>query len=492
MTRARCPRMTSTRRGCVCAWATCVLAAALVISPSAGRAAAPPEWHGINATSIYRDALIQERIRRRRGRSIAPAENALAGLGVKQARVDAIWALSEVSGPGPFEEPDDPLDIVASGLAQRGIRWSPVIVYTPWWAGPDAHGPPDRVEDFAAFAAKFARRFGRGGSYWPTSPDDPKSQYPVLPVTRYEIWNEPNFVHFWRPRPDPAAYGRLFVAAATSIREVDPQAELIVGGLFPSGAGEFVAALQATAPDVLTLANGVAMHPYGAGPEQVLHHVRRVRQALRAAGHPDMPLFVNEVGWATIGTGRLGIPPVSDEVRAGNLTLVADALLRSDCGIRSFEPFTFASLENDQADDETFLGMWSPEASYSRTALAYRDVVERQLAEPQARRLPLCSEDKRPRFSPLKLALVRSPAPTTPATCFEGTVRYDDHPLSSVRVTVERRGAGRLRVWRPAAQARTDARGRVRACRTKAAGDQRVIAEIPRAAVSKPKRLSRP
>jgi hypothetical protein len=468
----------------------CLVAAALLLTPASGWAAAPPEWHGINATSIYRDALIQERVKRQRGRPIAPAENALAGLGVKQARVDAIWALSEVSGPGPFEEPDA-LDIVASGLSQRGMRWSPVIVYTPWWAGPHPNGPPSRVEDFTAFAAKFARRFGRGGSYWPTSPEDPKSLYPVLPVTRYEIWNEPNFAYFWRPRPDADAYGRLFVAAATSIREVDPQAELIVGGLFPSGAGEFVAALQAAVPGALAVADGVALHPYGAGPEQVLQHVRRVRQALRAAGHPEMGLFLNEVGWPTIGTGRLGLSPVPDEVRAGNLTLVADALLRSDCGVRSFEPFTFASLENDQADDETFLGIWSPEAGYSRTALAYRELIERQLAAPRARRLPLCSEDQRPASSPLELALIRSPSARPLATCFEGSVRYDGRPLSSVRVIVQRRAAGRSRVWRRVGRTRTDAGGNVRACRTRAAGEQRVVAEIPRVAVSAPKLLSR-
>src|SRR3954466_9992122 len=200
--------MKSLRRGCLRACAACVLAASLLLPPASGWAAAPPEWHGMNATSIYRDALIQERVQQQRGRPIAPAENALAGLGVKQARVDAIWAVSELYGPGPFEEPDDPLDIVASGLSQRDMRWSPVIVYTPFWAGPDVFGPPDRVEDYAAFAGKFARRFGRRGSYWPTSADDPKSHYPVLPVTRYEIWNEPNFAYFWRPRPDAAAYGR--------------------------------------------------------------------------------------------------------------------------------------------------------------------------------------------------------------------------------------------------------------------------------------------
>jgi hypothetical protein len=479
--------MTPLRRAGPRASAACVLAAGLMLAPASGRAAAPPGWHGMNATSIYRDALIQERVQQHRGRPLAPAENALAGLHVSHARVDAIWAASEEFGPRPFDDLDDPLDIVASGLSQRGMRWSPLIVYTPTWAGPHPLGPPDRMEDFAAFAAKFARRFGRGGSYWPTSPDDPKSQFPVLPVTRYEIWNEPNLAHFWRPRPDAAEYARLFVAAATSIREVDPQAEVIVGGLYASGAPGFVAELRAAGPDVLTLADGLALHPYGAGPEQVLAHVRRVRQALRAAGHPSMGLFVNEVGWPTIGTGRLGLSPVPDEVRAGNLTLVAEALLRSDCGVRSFEPFTFASLENDRADDETFLGMWNPEAGYSRTALAYRDLVEDQLAAPPARRLPLCSNGKRPVSSPLRLALV----PRALGTCFEGTVRYDNRPLSSVRVVVQREVAGRPQVWRRVAGARTDANGVVKACRAGAQGEQRVVAEIPRVAVSPPKRLAR-
>jgi len=362
------------------------------------------------------------------------------------------------------------------------MRWSPVIVYTPWWAGPEAHAPPSRVEDYAAFAGKFAHRYGRGGSYW-------AERNPVLPVTRYEIWNEPNFGHFWRPRADPAAYGRLFEAAAASIHAVDPQAEAIVGGLFPPGASQFIAALGANSPDTLALANGVAFHPYGRGPEDVLTHVRRVRQALRVAGHPDMGLFLNEVGWPTIGTGRLGIPPVTDDVRAGNLTLVAEALLRSDCGVRSFEPFTFASLENDRSDDETFLGMWNPEEGYSRTALAYRDLVEEQLAAPRARRLPVCSADEQPSFSPLKLSLARSRS--APRGCFQGSVLYDGRPLSSVQVAVERRATSRSRRWRRVARERTGVDGTVRVCAKNAAGEHRAVATIPRAAASAPVRLAR-
>ena len=55
--------------------------------------------------------------------------------------------------------------------------------------------PPANLHDYAAFARAFAKRYGRGGDFWRERPE-----VPLVPITSYEIWNEPNAQMFWRHR----------------------------------------------------------------------------------------------------------------------------------------------------------------------------------------------------------------------------------------------------------------------------------------------------
>ncbi len=63
------------------------------------------------------------------------------------------------------------------------------------------HSPPRNASSYAAYAGAFAARYGPGGSFWAEHP-----MIAPLPVTTYEIWNEPDGGHFWLPRPDPRRY----------------------------------------------------------------------------------------------------------------------------------------------------------------------------------------------------------------------------------------------------------------------------------------------
>ncbi len=59
-------------------------------------------------------------------------------------------------------------------------------------------------------------------------------RYAPLGVHAWEIWNEPNHVAFWGPRPDPVAYTDLLERASSAIHEVDPGATVMNGGLAPA------------------------------------------------------------------------------------------------------------------------------------------------------------------------------------------------------------------------------------------------------------------
>jgi hypothetical protein len=113
------------------------------------------------------------------------------------------------------------LDNVVTAAGARGIRVIATIGYTPPWAngGHDDHRfAPESPERFAAFAGAVAARYGGRG------------------VHAYEIWNEPN-ISYWQPHPDPVAYARVLCAAARAIRDADPEAHIVTGGVSPAGDG---------------------------------------------------------------------------------------------------------------------------------------------------------------------------------------------------------------------------------------------------------------
>lgn len=125
----------------------------------------------------------------------------------------------------------DRQDTIIAQLEAVGVGTYGMIGYSPDWARPantrQTHRP---VVDgstargdtaFAAFAAAAARRY-RGR------------------IDRWEVWNEPNILHFWvhmRGRqnlgPDPVDYAALFRLAADSILAANPDAVVSTAGLAP-------------------------------------------------------------------------------------------------------------------------------------------------------------------------------------------------------------------------------------------------------------------
>ena len=90
---------------------------------------------------------------------------------------------------------------------------------TPPWARPanctsSDECAPANASDFANFATAAARR------------------YPQIQV--WEIWNEPNIVPYWQPKPDAVKYTALLKAAYIAIKAVNPNAIVLTGGTSPA------------------------------------------------------------------------------------------------------------------------------------------------------------------------------------------------------------------------------------------------------------------
>ncbi len=193
------------------------------------------------------------------GRSDAQLAQELDGIaatGATYLRVDFYWAGAEPTN-GTFYWGE--IERVVNAARARNLKVLAMLAYTPAWARPAGttdHQPPTNPADYADYAAAAVQHF---------SP---------LGVTDWEIWNEPNLWLFWEPKPDPAAYTRLLVAAYDAFKAVDKNANVITAGLSPAPNDS-----RAVAP--VTFLEAVYANGGGGHFDAVAHH---------PSNYPNMPL----------------------------------------------------------------------------------------------------------------------------------------------------------------------------------------------------------
>ncbi|HVY79024.1 MAG TPA: hypothetical protein VG898_11005 [Solirubrobacterales bacterium] len=190
------------------------------------------------------------------------------------------------------------LDAIVSAAAAAGIRVLPFVYGTPAWLERNPARPPLGPRELAAwsgFLGALVDRYGPRGDLWGGSGKD-------LPIRTWQIWNEPNFLLFWRPRPSPAGYARLLRSSARAIRGADRGARLVAAGLAPVEGGmlpwAFLRKLYAV-PGVRRSFDQVAVHPYSSTLRGVVYQVRKARQTMAAAGDGRKSLLVSELGIAS-------------------------------------------------------------------------------------------------------------------------------------------------------------------------------------------------
>jgi hypothetical protein len=298
----------------------------------------------------------------------ALAAAAADGLGL--ARADLLWEFTEPlpprAGTHTYDWRFD--DFVAGRLAAHGFKWIAVLAYAPAWASRDPahlHGAPRTPADFAAYAGAVAARY-RGQ------------------IAAYEIWNEENSPSFWRPRPDPAAYAQLYVAARAAIHRADPGAAVLIGGLANGTA--FLSQLLAI-PGVAGQIDGVSVHPYGPGPLQVVARVRAYRLELRSLGVGSLPLYVTEYGWATLPLRNPTYAPASEQ--GPFIGEVARVLLPSDCNVRAVIFYAWTTAERNASDRDQWYGIAPPNAAPTAATASVASAA-RELARPRGAKVPLC------------------------------------------------------------------------------------------------------
>ena len=190
------------------------------------------------------------------------------------------------------------LDATVTAAAEAGVRVLPFVYGTPSWLASEPTRPPLSAAGrraWAGFLRALVGRYGRGGTLWQGAPAR-------LPIRMWQVWNEPNFLLFWRPRPSPAGYARLLAVSARAIRAVDPRALVVAAGVAPVEGGMLpwvylrrLLAIRGVGRSV----DVVAVHPYAYRLADVAYQVRLARRAMARAGLARLPLLVSEVGVAS-------------------------------------------------------------------------------------------------------------------------------------------------------------------------------------------------
>jgi hypothetical protein len=237
------------------------------------------------------------------------------------------------------------IDKLVGNLASQGIRTEAVLFGTPSWAVPDLpphpvdggpSGPGDTayppvltteaVQGWKSFLRAAVLRYGPGGSYW-------SQVYPLahgnrrsLPITTWQVWNEPTIADAFWPRPSAHRYGELLKISANAIRAADPRATVAIAGVpgrIKYRGISFIDDLYRDYPAISRYFDVMAFHPYSPTVRGVVVQLRNLRRALRRHGDPRVPLWVSEIGW---GSGnRAGHHSFLDEGYRGQARMLQKA-----------------------------------------------------------------------------------------------------------------------------------------------------------------------
>ena len=177
-------------------------------------------------------------------------------------------------------------DAAMRALLSRDIEVLGVLGPSVGWATPYLNDPANDVSYYAPDLDYFLD-YVRGVV----------SRYHVY-IDHWEIWNEPDHEIFWRPAPDPQAYAQMLIHSAALIKQIDPAATVLIGGINPFDTTFLQAVADAGAWSSFDI---LAIHPYVDPYSPEDGNLVAAANAVRglAARYGPKPIWVTELGWAS-------------------------------------------------------------------------------------------------------------------------------------------------------------------------------------------------
>jgi hypothetical protein len=206
-----------------------------------------------------------------------------------------------------------PFDEVVGLAARHGLEVLPFIYSTPRWLSRKYTKLPvdsgQARNAWTAFLKAAVERYGPGGAFWGERAPGVVQYEPAVPrpkpIRTWQVWNEANFFYFAYPA-SPQRYAKLLRISSPAIKRVDPQAKVLLSGLFgePTAGGargmdatDFLASLYRAG--LKNRFDGIALHPYAADAETLEELVEALREVAVEHRDPGVSLYITEMGWGS-------------------------------------------------------------------------------------------------------------------------------------------------------------------------------------------------
>jgi polysaccharide biosynthesis protein PslG len=286
----------------------------------------------------------------------------IAATGAKWVRIDLPWSWVEEHGPtvrngkGSWSQ----IDAIFGVAKQHGLKPIPILAYTPRWASPSGElWAFPYAEPFETFFAAALRRYP-----W---------------IQAWELWNEPNFARFSKPRPDPAAFVEFLRSARRARDSVGSTAKLISGGLAPGGdidVDDWID--QVAIRGGLNLIDGLGIHPYSSvspdDPRSWMMHLQELHERLARLGRPDLPLWLTEYGAPSVPVANGYAPALTEQDQADRLRTAFALAARFDW-IENLTWYEYRDSCADRTEPECNFGLVRADMSHKPAYNALRDAI---------------------------------------------------------------------------------------------------------------------
>ena len=284
----------------------------------------------------------------------------MASVGVGRLRVAFDWNVAQpyrtwndvpvaqrpdfVQDTGGAPTDFDVTDRIVEKAARHHLSLLPVVIYPPSWdASPrGAHVQPAHDAPYGDYLKALVHRYGPKGTFWSAH-----RSLPRMPITMWQIWNEPDLSYFWSTTRFARSYVALLRVAHRAIKQADPNAKVVLASL-TGNSWRGLATIYGVhgARDLFDV---VAENTYAPTPKNVIGVLRRVRLVMTRNGDAGKPLVDTEVGWAAArGKTTLGLGVATSE--AGQASKLAELLPllaadRQSLGLAGFYYYTWMSTD---------------------------------------------------------------------------------------------------------------------------------------------------
>jgi hypothetical protein len=274
----------------VCLTTLAIFLACLGLASSAG-AALPKGFVGLTSEDVFaRPGDYREQNLSRQ-----------ASAGVRLLRQTFDWSsIERTRGNYDLSYYDD----YVAATADHGIRVLPILFNAPnFYLGRTAGRaacPPRSNAPFSAFARTLVRRYGPKGTLWRERPNVRK-----LPITAWQIWNEPNLEVYWCGKTNAKRYVAMLRTVGKAIKKVHRRAEIVTAGLPNSKLSSAVPLTrfirQMYRAGARRAFDSLAINSYAKDQRELGSLLTSIRRLMNSRGDRGGRIWITEIGWGDQG-----------------------------------------------------------------------------------------------------------------------------------------------------------------------------------------------